>query len=82
MAAMGDYVERTIALFSKGSIDIDQGTPGGETPLMLASMMGHEPVVRILLSKGANVSIESGGITALCYAVGRRARRRDQVVLD
>lgn len=70
VAAMGGYVDRAKTLLSKGSIDINQGTPGGLTPLMLASMMGHESVVKILLSEGANASIEIEGLTALCHAVG------------
>ncbi len=48
-----------MALLSDRSIDIDQVDPhGGTTPLMIASGMGHSHIVRILLKKGANVSIE------------------------
>lgn len=74
-AATDGSVERTIAIISKGkgkgSIDINQGTPQGYTPLMLASLQGHGPVVRILLSKGANLSIAGDrGVTPLCAAAG------------
>ena len=55
-----------MALLSGGSIDIDQGTPEGFTPLMIASGFGHSGAVRILLNKGANVSIVGdNGATAL-----------------
>ena len=62
-AARGGFTERTVALLSSGSIDIDQGDPGGYTPLMLASFDGHLRVARILLNKGANTSIvtDDGG---------------------
>ena len=54
----------------EGSIDIDQGDPGGFTPLMWASYKNHPDVVRILLSKGANLSITTDeGFSALHLAV-------------
>ena len=58
-----------MALLSGGSIDIDQGTPEGFTPLMIASGFGHSGAVRILLNKGANVSIVGdNGATALHFS--------------
>ncbi|CAM9815068.1 unnamed protein product [Pylaiella littoralis] len=75
MAAMDGSVERTLSLLSNGSIDIDEGSsPEGWTPLMLASIKGHAPVVRVLLSKGADVSKVDNArhpLTALCTAAGR-----------
>ena len=38
----------------------------GTTPLMVASLTGHEPVARTLLSKGANLALVDGdGSSAL-----------------
>ena len=55
-----------MAPLSEGSIDIDQGNPQGWTPLIVASGMDYSRAVRILLNKGANVSIMTdGGVTAL-----------------
>ena len=56
-AAYLGSTERTVALLSDGSIDIDQGDPRGWTPLTIASRMDRSRVVRILLSEGANVAI-------------------------
>ena len=65
-AAEAGSAERTVALLSGGSIDIDQQDPKGATPLMITAIHGHSPVARILLSKEANVSIVGdGGYTAL-----------------
>ena len=55
-------------LLSEGSINIDQGDPKGMTPLMIAVEKNHSHIVRILLSRGADVSIEAGGTTALHIA--------------
>ena len=66
-AALHGSTERLEAQLSDGgSIDIDQGDPYGRTPLTMASRYGHLDIVRILLDKGANVSIAAdGGATAL-----------------
>ncbi|CAM9884700.1 unnamed protein product [Pylaiella littoralis] len=64
-AGEGD-VHCTIAIVSMGLIDINQREPKGCTPLMFAVGMGHAPVVKVLLNRGANVSIEADdGFTAL-----------------
>lgn len=55
-ACMGS-TERTLAVLSRGAIDIDGGDHEGVTPLMFASLGGYARIVRILLSKGADVSL-------------------------
>eukprot|EP00752_Nemacystus_decipiens_P011612 g10310.t1 len=65
-AACGGSSERTIALLSRGLINIDQGDPDGWTPLMYAAAGGHSRVAQILLSRGANACIATdAGTTAL-----------------
>ena len=65
-AAFDGSTSRLVALLSDGPFDIDEGSPSGRTPLMMASCMGHPHVVRILLNKGADVSIvPDDGHTAL-----------------
>lgn len=57
---------RVLALLSSGRFDIDEGTPNGFTPLILAAVAGYTRIVRILLNKRANVTIAAdGGLTAL-----------------
>lgn len=57
-------------MLSKGSVDINQGTPqSGWTPLMLATFKGFAPVVQVLLAEGASVSVVGDqGFTALHVA--------------
>ncbi len=65
-AAVGGSTERTVALLSARTIDIDQANEEGQTPLMLASLFGRSSVARVLLDHGANVSaVSDGGFTAL-----------------
>lgn len=65
-AAFHGMTERTIALLSSGSINVDQGDPKGVTPLMFSAQEGQLHVARILLDRGANVSItDQGGFSAL-----------------
>ena len=67
-AALDGSTRRTIALLSRSLIDINQRSEGW-TPLMISAGEGHSGVVRILLDKGANVSIVSEkGSTALHLA--------------
>ncbi|CAM9555550.1 unnamed protein product [Ectocarpus fasciculatus] len=70
-AAARGSVERTVAVLSQGSVDID-GSHGdaGRTPLMAASTMGYLRVVRVLLRLGARVSVaDNAGATALHLSV-------------
>ena len=68
---VGGPTERTakvVALLSGGTAvtDVNQGTPKGRTPLMLAAAKGYSRVVKVLLNKGADVSIvDDDGYTAL-----------------
>lgn len=51
-------------------MDINQGCPKGLTPLMVSADGGHSRIVRILLSRGANVSIVDDDCrTALHFSV-------------
>ena len=75
-AAKDGSSERTLALLSSGLIDIDQGTPDGRTPLMLAAHRDNSHVVRMLLNGGANFAIVGDSrCTALHYSAhfGHRA---------
>lgn len=68
-AIKGGSIERILALLASGSIDINQGTPEGFTPLMIATLNDNSRVVRILLRRGANTSIaDDSGCTALHMA--------------
>ncbi|CAM9669430.1 unnamed protein product, partial [Hapterophycus canaliculatus] len=69
VARDGD-AKRAAALLSAGYIDINQGDPGGWTPLMIACLNGQTLVVRVLLNGKADVSIvrEHSGFTALLFA--------------
>lgn len=65
-AAIKGSTERTVAHLAAGLIDIDEGDPIGWTPLTTATHHGHSRVVKVLLDKGANVSLADGrGCTAL-----------------
>ncbi len=66
-AARAGSTERTLALLSSGSIDINQGSPQGVTPLMVAALKGYASIVRILLNHKADVSLidDEDGCTAL-----------------
>ncbi|CAM9696784.1 unnamed protein product, partial [Pylaiella littoralis] len=70
-AAASGSVERTVAVLSQGSVDIDGGYgDGGRTPLMVASTMGYLRVVRVLLRLGARVSVaDNDGATALHLSI-------------
>lgn len=74
LAAGRGSTKRTLAVLSRGEIDIDQRDhdQNGSTPLMMAATFGHPQVVTVLLNKGANVSITvDDGATALhCSAQG------------
>lgn len=62
--------ERTLAaLISSGSVDVNRGGDNGVTPLMFAAVGGHAHSVRVLLGKGASVSVaDVDGCTALLLA--------------
>lgn len=52
-----------------GRVDVDVTTTDGDTPLMLASLAGHEKVIRILLEAGADAKLaNNAGETPLILA--------------
>ena len=59
-AAMGD-AEGTAALLSSGLVDVDEQDTRNNTALIYAASNDHSGVIRILLDKGASVSIADGG---------------------
>lgn len=68
-AALYGCPHQMMDLLRDGSIDINQGTPTGSTALMLAAQQGRAEVARVLLDKGANMSIAAQrGFTVLLIA--------------
>lgn len=62
-------VDAVTALLARGANVNATETSKGQTPLMWAAAENHEPVVRLLLSKGADVRARSTtGFTALMFA--------------
>eukprot|EP00752_Nemacystus_decipiens_P018242 g16370.t1 len=53
---MGSH-ELTATVLRSGTLNIDQGDPKGVTPLMIAAQGGFSRVAKLLLKKGANVSV-------------------------
>ena len=71
-AALAGSMEGTLAVLSRGTIDIDEGGPEGSTALMAASFKGFAQIVSILLQRGANVSmVNDHGDAALHMAAQR-----------
>ncbi|CAM9526974.1 unnamed protein product [Scytosiphon promiscuus] len=70
IAARDGDDESAARLLSAGWINVNQGDPGGWTPLMIACLNGQTAVVRVLLGRGADTSIvrEHSGFTALLFA--------------
>ena len=65
-AAYDGLTERTVTLLDSGLFDVNQGNPEGFTPLICAARKGHSNIVRIILERGANLSIANDcGFTAL-----------------
>jgi TonB family protein len=59
------------ALLTQGA-DVNQSTERGQTALMLAAVFGHDRVVELLLSHGADVKLRDGlGLTATEWAERR-----------
>lgn len=68
-AANEGSFQRVFSVVSTRSIEINQGSPKGYTPLMLASDRGHGVIVRYLLESGAiATAIGDNGATALHVA--------------
>ncbi len=67
-AAHTGNLSKVRALLKKET-DVDHENSVGATALIIASQEGHEPIVQILLDKGAEVNVrENGGRTALKFA--------------
>jgi TonB family protein len=59
------------ALLAEGT-DVNERTERGQTALMLAAVFGHDHVVALLLSHGADVKLKDGlGLTAMEWAERR-----------
>jgi ankyrin repeat protein len=74
-AARDGRLDRVRELLDQG---IDQNTPPGLphgwSPLMYAAWHGHEPIVRLLIERGAEINRECGdGFTAITLAAKRRS---------
>lgn len=68
-ASRTGIVEAVTALLTRGANVNATDTSKGQTPLMWAAAENHAPVVRVLLSKGADVRARSAtGFTALMFA--------------
>lgn len=68
-AAYDGSIQRTVALLSRGLLDINQRTPEGDTALMISAERGYSSIVRILLNKGADTcAVADDGMTALHLA--------------
>lgn len=66
IAARIGSTKRVLDLLSRRVIDINQGDPNGNTPLMYATLFNHPHIVRILLDNGAHASVaDKEGDTAV-----------------
>ena len=82
--AAGDLA-RASALLSSGLIDdLNVRAPGsGATPLLTACSLGHDGLVRLLLSKGADTSLSSwDGVSPLLAAARSGATPLVQMLLE
>lgn len=71
-AALIGSTARMAALLAKGLIDMDQADLDGWTPLMFAAYRGHHQVTKMLLNKGANMSVVADdGRTALLLSAAQ-----------
>lgn len=82
-AAYEGAAKRTAALLDSGKIGINQGDPSGVTPLMCAALAGHSHIVRILLDRGASVSVRADdGVTALFGAAQNGHLRATKLLIE
>jgi ankyrin repeat protein len=70
LVALGPAPTKVKLLLEAGA-DVDERTPGGYTPLIIAAGRGYTEVVKVLLEAGANVEYEVGGNTAKGLASAR-----------
>lgn len=64
-----------VALLSRGLINVDQGDPHGTTPLMMSVIRGNAHVARVLLSRGADVSLIKSPGECHCSALLHQIRK-------
>lgn len=72
LAALGD-VERLRAALERQPDLVDQRAPDGHTAIGLATLFAHQPVIELLLAKGANPSLAAESesrVTPLHSAAG------------
>ena len=63
-------IQLMVSLLARGSLDINQGTLEGATPLMTGARQGHSSIVRILLNTGADTKVvDDTGFTTLHSAI-------------
>ncbi|CAM9322541.1 unnamed protein product [Ectocarpus sp. 4 AP-2014] len=71
-AVLVGSAERTQAVLAGGTVDINRRNSHGATPLMMAVHNGHSRIAKILIEKGANVSMaDKQGFTALHFCCAR-----------
>ncbi|TET06575.1 hypothetical protein E3J79_01365, partial [Candidatus Dependentiae bacterium] len=62
-AVKDSNLEQVQKLFAAGVDDVNVADDYGYTPLHLAVIKGHEPIIELLLEKGANVNV----VNQFCY---------------
>ncbi|CAM9535304.1 unnamed protein product [Ectocarpus sp. 8 AP-2014] len=68
LAVLTGSAEHTQAVLAGGTVDVDQRSADGSTPLMMAAFKGYSHIAKMLIKKGANVSMaDKQGFTALHF---------------
>uniref|UniRef100_A0A914YFE4 Ankyrin repeat domain-containing protein 13C n=1 Tax=Panagrolaimus superbus TaxID=310955 RepID=A0A914YFE4_9BILA len=81
-AAFHNDVQTLSRLLSEGEIDIGAQDPHGNTPLHIATMLGHKEAITLLLSKNAPVKTKnSQGYSSLMEAISYGNRQTINLML-